>query len=42
MLREMCGSKREEIAGEWRRLHSEELLDLYYSQIYFERLNEEE
>jgi hypothetical protein len=25
----MCGSKREEKAVEWKRLHSEELLDLY-------------
>jgi hypothetical protein len=25
----VCGSKREEMAGEWRRLHNEELHNLY-------------
>ena len=25
------GSKRDEVTGEWRKLHNEELNDLYYS-----------
>ena len=29
MLREILGTKREEVAGYWRKLHSEELHDLY-------------
>jgi hypothetical protein len=31
MLRRICGAKREEVAGDWRRLHSEELHNLYAS-----------
>ena len=31
VLREIVGPKREEITGEWRRLHNEELYDLYCS-----------
>jgi hypothetical protein len=31
MLRRMSGAKREEVAGRWRRLHNEELLNLYTS-----------
>ena len=27
----MFGSKRDEVAGEWRKLHNEELNDLYCS-----------
>jgi hypothetical protein len=32
VLRRICGPKREEVTGEWRRLHNEELYDLakYY------------
>jgi hypothetical protein len=30
-LRRICGSKREEVAGGFRRLHNEELLNLYAS-----------
>jgi hypothetical protein len=29
VLRRIFGSKRDEIIGEWRRLHNEELNDLY-------------
>ena len=29
MLRRIFGPKRDEITGEWRKLHSEELNDLY-------------
>ena len=31
MLRRIFGSKRDEITGEWRKLHNEELNDLYSS-----------
>ena len=31
MLRRIFGSRREKVTGEWRRLHSEELNDLYSS-----------
>ena len=31
MLRRTFGSKRDEVAGEWKRLHNEELNDLYCS-----------
>ena len=30
MLR-ICGRRRDEVTGEWRRLHNEELNDLYCS-----------
>jgi len=30
VLRRIFGPKREEITGEWRRLHKEELHHLYY------------
>jgi hypothetical protein len=30
-LRRIFGSKREEVAGDWRRLHNEELYNLYTS-----------
>ena len=29
MLRKVFGSKRDEVTGEWRKLHNEELRDLY-------------
>jgi PAS domain-containing protein len=32
VLRRIFGSKRDEVTGEWRRLHKEELNDLYSSQ----------
>jgi hypothetical protein len=31
VLRRIFGPKRDEITGEWRRLHNEELYDLYSS-----------
>jgi hypothetical protein len=31
VLRRTFGPKREEVAGGWRRLHNEELHDLYIS-----------
>ena len=31
MLRKVFGPKRDEITGEWRKLHNEELNDLYSS-----------
>jgi hypothetical protein len=31
MLRKIFGPKRDDVAVEWRRLHNEELYDLYFS-----------
>jgi hypothetical protein len=31
VLREIFGPKRDEVTGEWRKLHNEELNDLYSS-----------
>jgi hypothetical protein len=31
VLRRMFGPKRDEVTGEWRKLHNEELTDLYCS-----------
>jgi hypothetical protein len=31
-LKNIFGHKRDEVTGEWRRLHNEELNDLYSSQ----------
>ena len=31
VLRRIFGPRRDEVKGEWRRLHNEELNDLYYS-----------
>jgi hypothetical protein len=31
MLRRLFGPKRDEVTGEWRKLHNKELLDLYSS-----------
>jgi hypothetical protein len=30
-IRRILGPRRDEVTGEWRRLHNEELNDLYYS-----------
>jgi len=34
-LRRTFGPKREEVKGEWRKLHNEEYCDLYTHQILF-------
>jgi len=34
VLRRVFGSKRDEVTGEWRKLHNEELRDLYPYPIY--------
>jgi hypothetical protein len=31
VLRRIFGPRRKEVTGEWRRLHNEELIDLYSS-----------
>jgi hypothetical protein len=31
MLRRVFGPKRDEVTGEWRKLHNEELSELHYS-----------
>jgi len=31
VLRKIFGPKRDEVTGEWRKLHNEELYDLYFS-----------
>ena len=35
VLRGIFGSKRDGVIGEWRKLHSEELNDLYLSENIF-------
>jgi len=35
VLRRIFGPKRDEVRGEWRKVHSGELNDLYSSQILF-------
>jgi len=34
VLRRIFGPKRDEVTGEWRILHNEELNDLYSAQYY--------
>jgi hypothetical protein len=37
VLRRIFGPKWDEVIGEWRKLHNEELKDVYFSQnIFFE------
>jgi hypothetical protein len=33
VLRRICGPKRDEVTGEWRKLHNEELRNSYSSQV---------
>jgi hypothetical protein len=35
VMREIFGSKRDEVTGEWNKLHNEELIDLYFSPNIF-------
>jgi hypothetical protein len=35
VLRRIFGLKRDEVTGEWRKLHNDELTDLYSHQIVF-------
>jgi hypothetical protein len=35
MMGKIFGPKRDEVTGEWRRLHTEELYDLYTSPIIY-------
>jgi hypothetical protein len=35
VLRKIFGPTRDEVSGEWRRLHNEELCDLYSSPTFF-------
>jgi hypothetical protein len=35
ILRRLLGPKREELAGGWRRLHNEELNNMYASYKYY-------
>jgi hypothetical protein len=34
VLRRLFWSKKDEVTGEWRKLHNEELNDLYFSKYY--------
>jgi hypothetical protein len=40
MLRKIFGHKRDEVTGEWRKLHNEELRDLYSSPNIIQIKNE--
>jgi hypothetical protein len=41
-LRRIFGPKWGDITGEWRKLHNEELSDLYFSPNIFRVINREE
>jgi hypothetical protein len=38
VLRRICGTKRDELTGEWRKMHSEELHILYSSPIIIRQM----
>jgi hypothetical protein len=38
VLRRIFGPKRDEVTGEWRKLHNEELRDLYSSPSIFRKI----
>jgi hypothetical protein len=40
VLRRIFGPKRDEVTGEWNKLHNEELYILYSSQILLSRSNQ--
>jgi hypothetical protein len=42
VLRRIFGLKRDEVTGEWRKLHNEELHDLYSSQSMIKIIKVEE
>ena len=42
VLRRVFGPKRDEVTGEWRKLHNEELNDLYSSPNIVRAINREE
>jgi hypothetical protein len=42
VLRRILGPKRDEVTGEWRKLHNEELHILYSSKILLGRSNQGE
>jgi hypothetical protein len=42
VLRRIFGSKKDEVTGEWRKLHSGELHNLYHQQILSGRTNQGE
>jgi hypothetical protein len=35
VLRRICGPKRDEVTGEWRKMHNKELHILYSSPKYY-------
>jgi hypothetical protein len=41
-LRRICGPKWDEITGKWKKLHIEEIHNLYYLQITLGRSNQGE
>jgi hypothetical protein len=42
VLRKIFGPKRDEVTGQWRRLHNEELYDLYSTPNIFRLIISEE
>jgi hypothetical protein len=42
VLRRMLGPKRDEITGEWRKIHNEGLHDLYFSPNVIRLMKREE